>query len=94
MASKYDENGKFLGEIVENLTDGPTHELDKGTPYGVLGDTVYASRAIDEFQRMIWNISPYWGLRKVWHKVFGTVEQALLRNALGELQWTNVERTR
>lgn len=86
MASQYDEDGKFLGQRVENLTDGPTEEL-RGEPYGTMGK-VSPATGVDEFQNDIWNSRPYFGLRKVWHREHGTVEQALVES-IGGLAWMN-----
>lgn len=86
MPSVYDEDGRFLGQHVENLTDGPTDEL-MGEPYGTMGQ-VAPARGVDQFQNDMWNARPYYGLRIVWHRQFGTVEQALVMS-IGGLAWMN-----
>ena len=87
-----DETGRVLGEYVEQLTDGPTDVLDKGEPYGKLGDRWYTrSHAVCEFQRMMWDSTPFWGMRTVWHRQHGSVRQALVRIFDGTLQWINVQ---
>jgi len=87
MASKYDENGMFLGEIVENLTDGPTEEL-RGEPYGTLGK-ICPAQGESEFSNMVWNLRPFYSRRRVWHREHGSVRQALV-DCIGGLQWINI----
>lgn len=86
MVSQYSEEGVFLGQRVENLTDGPTEEL-RGEPYGTMGK-VSPAQGVCEFQNHIWNSRPYFGLRTVWHREHGTVEQALVES-IGGLAWMN-----
>lgn len=87
MSSVYDNNDKFLGQRVENLTDGPTDEL-MGFPYGTLGK-VAPARGVCEFQNDIYDAIPYYGLRTVYHRVYGTVKQALVMS-IGSLAWINI----
>lgn len=85
------EDGKFVGEYVEKLTDGPTTTFEKSAPMGRFGDRQnLKSRAIDSFQRELQNAKLYWGVREVWHRKFGSVEQVLTRSIDGSLAWVNV----
>jgi len=88
MPSVYDDDGHFLGTLVQELTDGPIP--NETMPYGTLGQ-VHPSEGVDEFQNMMWNSTPYYGLRTVWQKDHGTVEQALLRIFDGSLAWQNMK---
>lgn len=77
-------------QVVENLSDGVI-EI-KGTPLGRLG-SVAPSRALDPFQAEVWNRIPYWGLRRVIHRQFGEVFQALVLS-VGGPAWINLSRGR
>ena len=93
MASAYDANGNFIGTIVDNLTDGPTIECNpKREPYGTMGK-YFPSHAIDDFQRMMANNRLVYGLRTVYHRIHGTVEQALVNGIGDDLVWINCRMT-
>lgn len=91
MASCYDEKSLFIGEFVENLTNGPTNECNPNKiPFGKIG-AIFPSTNLDPFQKEIADSRPYYGVRTVWHHEHGTVEQVLVEDILGEdLVWINM----
>ena len=89
MASAYDENGNFIGTLVDNLTDGPTIECNpKRQAFGKMGQ-YYRSQAICDFQRSAADSRLVYGLRTVYHRAYGIVEQALVNGIGDDLVWIN-----
>lgn len=78
-------------ETVENLTDGVIPIV--GEHLGTLGD-VCPSYAENPFQQLMWNSTRYWGLRRVRHKKFGVVFQALVCGFRSEPVWINLRSVR
>ena len=89
MTSAYDENGRFLGMRVDQLTDGPIP--NEKIPYGTMKD-IDPAQGINQFQNDLHNAIPYYGIRTVFHEIHGTVKQVLVM-AIGGLAWTNTINT-
>ena len=94
LQSIYDTDGHYMGDYVERLTDGPDlSKLKSGKPMRpmwTLGK-LRPSRALDEFQAAIWNGTDCWGLRTVFHRTFGVVEQACVRSVVDDsCVWINL----